>query len=402
MPMYGYKAKDGPDRTVEGERYAETREQVLAWLEAQGWSPVFVREQPVAANRAGQRLRRRRVRPRDLTLFAAQMAGLLRSGVPMLRALSTLSEQAETHGMLALTRALEADIRDGQMLSDALGRRGHLFSPLFVSMVRAGESAGSLDHVLARLASAREQEDELRRKVQTALAYPVLVLMVGVATVITLLGVFLPRVVVLFEGYRVLPLPTRMLINASHFMEEYWMWIGVGLVLAGAVLKRLADLEHGRGFVDGIKLGLPGIGRFVRRVDAARFSRTLGLLIESGVPIERALRLGIDVIGNAVVRSEAARCLEGAVRQGATLSSGLKRMRAFPPMVGNMAAVGEEGGTLDRALADVAAFYEREVEQMSRVAVSLVEPVLILVVGGFVGFIVAAMLLPIFSISQGL
>lgn len=399
MPSYLYKAKDGPTRTVEGEVRADSRGAAAAMVESMGYSPILVRPKPEVGSGRRLRLWGRRAGPRDVTVFTRQLASLVRSGVPILRALSTVHEQTENRAMQTVVDDVETTIRDGSMLSGALVRHPSLFSDLYVNMVRSGESGGVLDAVLQRLADAREEEEALRRKVQAAVAYPVLILSVGAATVFVLLTFFLPRVVSLFRDYDRLPLPTRLLIGASDFFSESWHWLLLGILLLAAVLNRLQALDKGRTFLDRIKLHLPLFRSFIRDSDIARFSRTLALLMDAGIPIDRALSLSADTLRNAVFRAEIEKVRHETVQQGHPLSAGLKQAEHVPVFVANMAGVGEEAGTLGEALNEVAVFYEKEFDQRSKLATSLLEPVLILVVGVVVGFIVTAMLLPVFEIG---
>lgn len=397
MAVYRYRAKDGPGRTVEGEVEAASEAGALARLDDMGYIPVWVRERdasPETGTPSG-----RGIRGREVTVFTRQLASLLRAGVPILKALDTIRDQTEGRRMRVLLAGLERIVRDGNMLSAALQRFPALFPALYVSMVRSGESAGALDTILTRLADAREHEEDLRRKVQAAVAYPLLVLVVGALTVGVLFTFFLPRVVGLFEGYDALPLATRILIAVSDFSSVYGYAFALAALLAAAVFRGLLRLDRGRSLLDGLKLRVPLLGPALRQADIARFARTLALLIESGVTIDRALRLSADTLRNTVLREAVEEVRGQTVSQGMPVSQGLKRHAVFPPMVANMAAVGEQAGRLDGAMSEVALFYEKEVEQTSRLAVSLLEPALILAVGGIVGFIVAAMLLPIFELG---
>ena len=397
MSIYAYKAKDGPGRTVQGEVDAASRAGAVAAIDDLGYSPVWVREKRVAKGRRGSLARR--VRERDVTVFTNQLASLTRSGVPILRALSTIRDQTENARLAAIVGRLEATIRDGSMLSGAMGRYPKLFPELYVNMVRSGESAGVLDRVLTRLAEARDKEEDIRRKVRAALAYPALVLGVGGVTVFALLSFFLPRVMELFEDYRELPLPTRILVEISRFFEESWYWVLLVLALVLAVLSRLSSFAAGRAALDSAKLRLPVLGRAVLYAEIARFARTFSLLLEAGIPVESSLSLSADTLNNTALRAEVEAVKKETVEQGAPISGGLKRSRLFPAFVANMVAVGEEAGRLDESLTEVALFYEKEVDVQSRLLTSLLEPILILVVGALVGFIVAAMLLPIFEIG---
>lgn len=399
MPTFIYKAKDGPDKTVEGEIEAESRQAAVSSVDALGLSPVWVREK--TAQLAGKRIKRRhRVAGRDITVFTQQLASLIRSGVPILRALRTVREQTGNKALAGVVGDLERDVREGGTLSQAMRKHPRLFSELYINMIKSGESGGILEEVLQRLADAREQEEETRKKVQASMAYPALVVVVGVLTVFVLLTFFLPNVIELFSGYESLPFPTRVIISVSNFFSNYWLWMLAVLLLFMAVLKRLASFEKGRTFLDRLKLNMPLVKGFILQSGIARFARTLALLIDAGIPIDRALSLSGATLGNAVLKDEIEEVRRNTVQRGATVSSGLKKSRWFPPMVSNMAGVGEEAGRLDQSMNEIAAFYEREIDRHSKTVASLLEPVLILVVGLVVGFIVAAMLLPIFEVSS--
>jgi len=400
MPTFEYRAKDGPVRAVDGVLDADSKSAVLAELDARGLTPVWVREK--TPEKKGGLFLRRRVGFRDVTLFTSQLASLTKAGVPILRAMATIAGQTENPRLRKVVNGLQRTIRDGNMLSVALSDYPTLFPELYINMIRAGESAGILDSILARLTESREREEDIRRKVQAALAYPLLIITVGIATVFALLAFFLPQVVELFRDYKELPLPTRILMGVSDFFSHYWYWILFLAVLAGAVLNRIAALERGRTFFDTIKLHVPLLGRFIRESEISRFARTLALLVEAGIPIDRALALSAGTMRNAVLRGEIEMIRKETVEQGATLSSGLNRSRQFPALVTNMAAVGEEAGKLDEIMNEVAVFYEKQCDQRSRLATSLLEPILILIVGAVVGLIVASMLLPIFELGTGL
>jgi type II secretory pathway component PulF len=400
MPTFAYKAKTGPGQTVEGELQAQSRAAALLAVDEMGYSPLWVRQKSAASEK--QRGRRGRIRRRDITVFTRQLGSLTRSGVPILRSLATIARQTESLRLRATIEELENTIRDGSMLSDALARFPALFPDLYVNMIRAGESGGILDTSLFRLADAREKEEETRRKVQAAMAYPLLIVSVGVATVFVLLTFFLPRVIELFRDYRALPLPTRMLISTSDFFSDYWYWIVLAVVLVVAVFRRLVALDTGRTFVDALLLRLPLVGKFTRQSDIARFARTLALLVDCGIPIDRGLALSADTLRNAVLRAEIEDVHRNTVQRGLSLSAGLKKTAHFPDFVSNMTAVGEEAGNLDESLVEIAVFYEKEVDQQSRLMTSLLEPILILLVGVVVGFIVTAMLLPIFEMGTSI
>lgn len=399
MPTFAYKAKEGPEKSVEGELDAASRSEAVARLERKGLSPVWVRESDRSTAGRRSRWSGRRVTPRDVTVFTIQLAGLTRSAVPILRSLSTIAQQSENPAMARMVSDIEMRIRDGRMLSEALAAYPRQFPSVYVNLVRAGESAGALDVVLNRLAEARERDEDTRRRVQAAVAYPVLIVVVGLATVFVLFAFFLPRVAALFRDAGRLPLPTRILIGLSDFFGANWHWILLGVGLSAAVLARLGSQEKGRMLFDRWKLKLPLVGRFLIETDTARFARTLALLMDSGVGIEQALDLSADAMRNSVLADDVRRARIGAVRQGMPLSEGLRQSQWFPLFVANLTAVGEEGGRLPETLNEIGAFYEKQSEQRTRLLTSLLEPMLILIVGGLVGFIVAAMLMPIFELG---
>lgn len=400
MPTFAYRAKQGPDKTVDGSLVAESRSAALTRLEATGHVPVWVAE--VSGSQNGvPRGTGRRISAREVTVFTRQLAGLLKAGVPILRALTTIQQQNENPAFRVLVMDMLNAVRDGDMLSDTLRRWPALFPDLYINMVRAGESAGKLDEVLLRLAEARESDDELNARIAAALAYPSLVMGVGVVSVFVILTFFLPRIMPLFQGMSVaLPLPTRIILAVSGVFARYWGVIVVVAAAAGWLMRRVLQTPQGRLMVDRAVLALPLVGRFARDTDIVRFARTLSLLVRAGISVERAMSLGGHTVANRHLRTAILTAAEETVSQGSTISAGFKRRPEIPEFVTNMVAVGEETGRLDETLTEIAAFYQRELDRDLRLATTLLEPVLLLLVGGAVGFIILAMLLPIFQIGQ--
>ena len=400
MPLFHYRAKQGPDKTVEGDLTAESRSAAMIRLERMGMSPFSLEQ--VAGERRGKRgSRKGRVPSREITVFTRQLAGLLRAGVPILRALGTIQQQTANAALQTVVMEIAGSIRDGRTLSESLARYPALFPELTVNMVRSGESAGMLDEILMRLAEARESDDELRSRVLSAIAYPALVLAVGAVSVFVILTFFLPRIMHLFEGMaQALPLPTRIVLAASSGLSHYW---GGLVVLGGAgllLLRRYLKTDAGRMSVDGWLLRIPVLGAFARDTDLVRFARTLSLLVRAGIPVERALALAGATLTNRRLRVAVTAAAAETVSQGALIADGFRRRPDIPAFVTNMVAVGEESGRLDDTLLEVAAFYQRELDRDLRLVTTLLEPLLILLVGVVVGFIIFAMLLPIFQIGQ--
>jgi type II secretory pathway component PulF len=410
MPNFSYKAKAGPSETVEGNLTAYSEEEALLKIEKMGYSPVSVHRMPEGTGSKGSaRLPSNGlsfgVRSRDINIFTRQLSGMLKAGVPILKALATIRLQSSSAAFQSIIQSIENQVRDGKMLSESLAAHSRYFPELYISMVRSGETGGVLDELLLTMADAREQEEEFRRKVQSALAYPGLMLTVGIVTVFVMISFLLPRIIPLIEGGadpQALPGPTQAVIQISHFFSHHWYWVAGSFVFLGAMLYRLNQTSSGRRMLDGLKLKCPYIRRFIAESDTARFARTLSLLTRSAVPIDRALHLSGSTLHNTVLRDEIEAVRLGTVQQGRSIAAGLEKAVHFPRFVTNTVAVGEESGNLDGALTEIAVFYEREVDHRVRVLTALLEPLLILGIGAIVGFIVYAMMLPIFEIGRSL
>lgn len=405
MPTFKYVAKRGPKELVEGVLEADDRAHVLSHLSGLGYIPVRISEAaptsvgvgavrpPVAVEAGGC------VPVRHLNQFTRQFASLMRSHVPLLRALSVLKEQTTHPRLRQVLAGLVEAIRQGETLSSALLRYPRVFSPLYVSLTRSGEVSGTLDEVLDRLAAQADRDETMRAQVQSALAYPTLVGVVGIGTVIFLLTFVMPRLLKLFEGFGSrLPLPTRILLTVTGWCQQGWFWIGC-LVAAGLLALWIRSrAEPSRLLWDRLSLRLPLLGTLTRDVELARFARSFGLLLDHGVPILQAAEVAIPVVHNRVIRRALER-LPADLKEGGSLAGCLKTLPVATPFVVHTVAVGEEGGRVGEALAEIATLYEREVERLLRVMASLLEPMMILVVGSLVGFIVMAVLLPVFEMS---
>ena len=407
MPTFRYVAKKGPGETIEGTFEAENRSAVLTYLAGQGFTPVQVTEAaaapaPLSPSRPPSRPTGKPVRVpmRFLNQFTRQFASLVRSQVPILRALTILKDQTAHAGLRRVIEAMAEAIRQGQTLSETLAQYPALFSPLYVSLVRAGEMAGTLDTVMDRLADQAEHDEQLRAKVRGALAYPFFVGAVGLGTVIFLLTFVMPKILKLFDRFGgTLPWPTRLLMAASHALTQPWVWmVGLGFAAIGIALLR-GQRERIASVVDRVNLRLPIIGPLLQRMELARFARAFGLLLDHGVPILRATDIAIPAVGHRVIRRQLQR-LPAHLKEGGSVASCLKGLSIATPFVVNTIAVGEETGKIGEALMEVATFYERDLEQALQVAGALLEPAMILLVGGMVGFIVMAVLLPIFEMSS--
>src|SRR2546428_2166303 len=402
MQKFLYKARDRGRRMVEGSLEAETEQEALAKLGEMGCFPLAIeRDEPVAHGQPLPRSfgLRTTIRRRDVTLFTRQLADLLESGLTLMRALDVLRAQTDHPRVREVLADIAAQVREGRSFSESLAPHPRIFSPLYRSLVRSGEVGGTLAEVLARLADISEKDDEMYVKVRSALAYPILILLVGMGTVAALLIFVIPKLVSLFQEVgQTLPLPTRILIELSRWLGSYWWLVVLGAAGGAFVVRRGTRSPRARLAIDHTKLHFPLWGTLIKKVEIARFARTLATLLSHGVPILPAMQVVVQATGNALLRGELQQIGE-QLRGGATLSQGMRRGRLFPTPVIQMVAVGEESGALERSLFKIAETYERDADRVIKSMTSLVEPVMILIVGAVVGFIVISMMLPIFSID---
>jgi type II secretion system protein F len=402
MPQFTYRAKREDGKTVSGSLQAESERAALDSLGQMGVFPIEIAARDERKPRAsGPRVRRaRRVRPDDIALLIRQLADLLRAGVPLNRALDTLAEQT-SHGTLSqVMDAVGKSVAAGQSLHEAFSAFPAVFPPLHIGMIRAGEAGGFLEDVLQRLAMFIEKDQELKSRIKSALAYPVLLIIVGTFAVAFLMVFFIPRFSEIFAKMGDnLPWTTQVVMAASYATSRYWMVGGAGIALGLLAWMKLSATLKGRRFIDTLRLRAPLFGDIVRKNAISRFTRTLGTLLRSGVPILEALGISKEALGNRILMDDIEEAAAG-VKQGRSLAEILRTSHQFPPMVVDMIAVGEEGGNLDEVLVNVAESYDRQVDRAVRVFIALFEPALLMVMATIVGFIVISMLLPVFSLSN--
>jgi type II secretion system protein F len=405
MPQFAYKAKKDDGSVVTGTLQAESERSALDSLGRMGVFPMEIQTEgqapataaPAAAAPQG---RRRRLKAADVALFTRQLADLLKAGVPINRALRTLSQQTSNPELRETVLEIEKSISSGSTLHQALQKYPKVFGALYVNMVKAGEMGGFLEDVLHRLALFIEKDQELRSRVSSALAYPILLLVIGTFAVAFLMVFFIPRFSEIFKKMGDnLPIPTQIVMTVSYFFRDYWFVVFGGLAFLIAGIRQAAETVRGRRFLDRLRVRAPLFGDIVRKNSVSRFTRTLGTLLKSGVPILAALGIAKEAMGNVVLMDDIDEASAG-VKQGRSLAEILRKSRYFPSMVVDMIAVGEEGGNLDEVLINVADSYDLQVERSIRVFVTLFEPALLLVMAALVGFIVISMLLPVFSLSS--
>jgi len=400
MPTFRYKAYNATGGSVAGTLDADSERHALQQLKSQGLMLREIREEGGDEGAPSSFSFKRGISASDLALFTRRLATLVASSVPLYEAMGSLHEQEENGALKRVLTRVSAHIAEGASLSRAFAAEPRVFGESYISMVAAGEASGALDAVLERLADFLEEQEQVRSRVSSALAYPILMVLVGGGVMIFLLTVVIPKIVVIFEDSKAaLPLITVALIKLSHFLRGWW-WIPAGLAVASLPIYRKAmlrdDLRLKR---DALLLKLPLAGGMLQRLILSRFARVLGLLLSSGVPIIRALEITSEVLVNRVYRTFLQGVME-EVAQGGSLSGSLRKSRLFPPLLVHLAGVGEKSGDLESMLLKAGIAYEREFNSRLTRLMGLLEPLLVLGMGVAVGIVVMAVLLPIFEMNQ--
>ncbi|TMQ74226.1 MAG: type II secretion system F family protein [Candidatus Eisenbacteria bacterium] len=338
------------------------------------------------------------VTTKDLAIFTRQFATMISAGLPLVQCLDILAKQSSKPGFGRVIGEVTREVESGSTLADALGRHKTVFDDLFRNMVAAGEAGGVLDEILMRLAVYIEKADALKRKVQSAMVYPAVVLTVALGATCFMLIFIIPTFAKMFSDFGgELPLPTKIVLLLSNGLKMFW-WVIIVMIAIGAVLfKNFYATENGHRTVDQMMIKMPVLGDVLLKGGVARFTRTLGTLIASGVPILAGLEITARTAGNKVL-AEAIMTARASIREGETVAAPLKASGVFPPMVVQMIAVGEQTGALDEMLTKVAVFYEAEVDTAVDTMTSIIEPIMIVVMGGIVGGMVVAMYLPMFKL----
>jgi type IV pilus assembly protein PilC len=341
-----------------------------------------------------------KVKSKELVLFSRQLSTLVSAGVPLVQGLSILEEQVESKLFKSIVHQIREDIEAGQSITDALRKHPQAFEELYVSMIKAGEVGGILDVILERLSAYLEAAETLRGKVKGAMMYPLVVSCIaGSVTLFLIIGV-IPTFKSIFEGFGAeLPFVTQFLINLSDFLRKYFLVVLAAPFVIGYALKQYAKTDAGKRNIDALLLKVPVFGLLLRKVAVAKFTRTLATLIKSGVPILQALETVAKTAGNKVIEI-AVMTSRDSVKEGERIATPLRKSGVFPPMVIQMIAIGEETGNLDAMLSKIADFYDQEVDTSVKGLTSMIEPIIIVVMGLVIGFIVIAMFLPMFELGN--
>lgn len=409
MPKFYYRAKKGPQEIVESTVEAVTKEEAFAKIDKLGYIPVRIFSEGEKKKTIEAKQEKSlsfnffsRIRSRDITIFVEQLSSLVRSKIPVFEAVNILASQAPNPELKKIISSIAAELKDGKTFADSLSRYPRIFSKLFIGMVRSGESGGVLEETLGRLARFRQEEEELKAKVISALVYPLFIAGVGALTIFLLLTFGVPRLMLLFgEIGQALPLPTRILITTSDWIRGYWYWGLLALLSLFLVLKKSSFIERNQLAMDSLKLRIPLFGGFFKEALSARFLRTFAILLANGIPVFQALNITILSLENKVFK-QGLESIKESVASGVSFAQGMERCGWFPPFIINMISVSEKRGDLEGGLAEAALFYEREVNKKRKIMTSLFEPAIVLVMGLIVAFIVFAMILPVFEISVGM
>jgi type IV pilus assembly protein PilC len=399
VPVYLWKGRTTAGEIQTGELTFDSQDEVLAALRKKRIIITSVREKPRDLKFTLPKIGSG-VSTRDLAIFTRQFATMINAGLPLVQCLDILSKQTEKEDFRAVIAQTMRDVEAGTTLAEALAKKENnkVFDELFVNMVEAGEAGGILDDILQRLATFIEKAEALKRKIQGAMVYPAVVMTVACLATAFMLIFIIPTFARMFTAFGGdLPLPTKIVMGLSSFLRSYW-WVMLGGIVGSIVMiRRYYTTEQGHMQIDKLLLRVPVLGDVIRKGAVARFTRTLGTLISSGVPILTGLEITARTAGNRVVQ-EAIMAARASIREGETISAPLKQSNVFPPMVVQMISVGEETGALDDMLTRIADFYDSEVDTAVDALTSLIEPVMIVFMGAVVGGMVIAMYLPMFKL----
>jgi type IV pilus assembly protein PilC len=392
MPSFTYTARDARGDLKTATIEAQNRDDVVAQLRRMRMNVVKIED---ASKTPKQKLGS--ISMRDIVIFTRQFSTMINAGLPLVQALDILAKQSENKALQEVTRQVVFDVESGNTVADALKKHPKAFSDLYVNMVAAGEAGGILDTILMRLATFMEKNDALVRKVKGAMIYPAVISAVALGAIVILLIFVIPTFQKMFAEAKIeLPLPTRIVIGMSAFLQAYWWLIALSVFVAQLMVRRYYKTSSGKLAIDKMLLQAPVLGDVLRKSAVSRFTRTLGTLISSGVSILDGLEITAKTAGNRVI-SDAIMESRASIAGGETISAPLAKSQVFPPMVISMISVGEQTGGLDEMLTKIADFYDDEVDAAVAGLLALMEPAMIVFLGGVVGGMIVAMYLPIFE-----
>lgn len=404
MPLFEYTVKDDTGKTLTGTQEAESVTQIVNHFRMKNYTVVKVSE---AKKGGGTRLtvkrkRRRKIKLDDLVVFTRQLATMIEAGVPLVQALDILAEQMDNPSFQDVIKKIYAKVEGGGNFSDSLESHKKVFSTLYVSMVRAGEMSGQLYEILDRLALYLEKSASLQKKVKSALMYPIVVTMVSMGITLFMLAFVIPKFAEIFESLNAkLPTPTAMLISFSDLVKNNLLGVSIAVFILGVIFTRFIKTKSGKMWFHTYLLKMPIFGPIFMKVAMSKFTRTFSTLLKSGVPILVSFEIVSKTVGNALIENVLQQ-VRDAVQEGAGIGDTLTKKRVFPPMVVRMIAIGEETGEMEQMLGKIADFYDEQVDVAVSGLTSLIEPLIIVFLGGVIGTIVVCMFLPIFTITSAI
>lgn len=404
MPTYTYLAKKNLNEAVEGIIMADTPEHAVDKLIEMGLAPVRItpltsEEKLPQQTQMSHFLSGRSLSQKDLKIFTSQLKSLMRARVDLLKSLGILYAQANKEKLKNVVLDLHAAVKNGATFSDALNRHSYFFPSLYINLIKSGEASGRLDEVLDELDNFLSKEEEFKMHVRTALAYPIFMVIVGICVIFVLFSYVIPKLSSIFSDFEYqLPIPTQVMLKVSDFFKTSWWAILIGIAALSGMVAQMSKNPAGRAQLDWFKLHIPIVSDLALKQSLTRFCRTLSLLIRSGLPVFQALQVAIPTLENSVFIKDL-EVVRKEVLEGVSLASSMKKVSFFPPFLTQMVSVGEEGGKLEGVLNEIANIYTEETDAKLKIITSLLEPMIILILGLILGGVVLAMLLPIFQIN---
>jgi general secretion pathway protein F len=400
---FAYTASDKSGKIINGVMEAGSENAVIVKLHEWEYFPIAITPTSEQKTKGGPVKRRKlltRISSKDVMTLTHQLSTLLDAGLPLDRSLTILIELTDNPRLKTIVESIQKNVQGGASLAESLAKHPKIFSKLYTNMVRSGEAGGVLEQILIRLSGFLENSQELKEYIVSAMIYPLLLLLVGGGAIVLMMTFVIPKFAQIFDDLGAsIPVPTQILLSSANFIRSYWWLIFILLVLIGLVFRNYKNSPKGRKNWDNFKLNLPYLGEVISKIEVSRFSRTLGTLVNSGVPILNALNIVKDTLSNEVFR-DALIEVHGGLKEGEGVSGPLANTKVFPPLAIHMITVGEETGALEHMLLKVADTYENDVKVSVKRVVALIEPFMIMIMGLLVGFVVISMLLAIFSVNN--
>jgi general secretory pathway protein F len=397
MPKYNYIEIDSADNIVQGTMEAGSSGEVISLMKSRGSRPIEVSEDIKGLGGVNITVGKRRIKSKDLSVFSKQLYTMLHAGMPLLTCIETLKDQVQSKLLREKLMEIYQDLQKGAIFSTALQKHGEAFPELFISMIRSGELTGNMDSVLNNLSTHYQKEARLQAQIRSAMIYPIIVLIVAIGVTVFMLVKLVPMFKSFFRG-KALPGITQFVVNLSDFMIAKWYIIIAVVVGVAFLINRYVSTPVGRMQFDTNKLRLPGVGSLMKTIASSRFASTLSVLISSGIPIIQAIESSGQVTNNVFIQKNMTYAIDN-IKKGSPMSVELKKLEIFPPMMISMLKIGEESGAIDSMLQKTSDFFEEELEEAIKRMTSMMEPLIIILVGGIVAVVLISVYLPMFDMS---